>query len=142
MSFFKKILQSVLGVFTKRSRRIAFAKKVAKAMVAFSKDTAAINIITYVIDAIAPETATAVNTAKNFLVDASPVLFKVFDIMDASDQSTITEDNIEDVCKEFNKLGTVADENALAACVSRYIKNDGKLSMLEAYDLVNNNFKK
>lgn len=105
-------------------------------MLSFSQDTTAVNIITYVLDTIAPASKPATTIATRFLTEASPVLFKAFDLMDASDNTEITEDNITSVCNEFNALGQKANEEQLKVLVAKFIDNDGKLSFMEALTII------
>ena len=141
MNIFKAIGTFFKDLFGSRSARIKAAEAISKAMLAFSKDTTALNIITYVLDAIAPSSSAAITTAKTFLIEGAPILFNIFDIMNASDNSTVTETNIENVYEAFNKLGTVISEDDLKACIIKFMENDNKLSFLEAYNLVKNNLK-
>jgi hypothetical protein len=140
MNIFKRI-GKFFNKFFSRPNQIRLAKDIAGALVSFSNDTAAVNIISYVFEVLEPAPAISLKIAKKFILEASPVLFRVFSIMDASDESKLDEKNITKVCEEFNKLGKIADKESLQKCVTRFIKNDGKLSFDEAYKLVVNNLK-
>lgn len=115
------------------------AEKIAKGLVDFSNNPLATNVLTFVIGVISPESKAGVTIARNFILEASPVLFKAFKIMDASDNTNINEDNIVNVCDAFNKLGKVADQDTLKKMVTKFIDNDGKLSFMEALTIIESN---
>ena len=140
MNIFKRI-GKFFNKFFSRPNQIRLAKDIAGALVSFSNDTAAVNIISYVFEVLEPAPAISLKIAKKFILEASPVLFRVFSIMDASDEYKLDEKNITSVCEEFNKLGRIADKESLQKCVTQFIKNDGKLSFEEAYKLVVKNLK-
>ena len=134
----KKIKNFVKGLFV-RETRVELALKVAKALTSF-RDSSADDIIIYVLNTVAPASATATTLVKNFLSNDLPVLMEALELMDASDESKNKEENMAAVSKTVKKMGEVVDETALQAAITKAFK-DGKLSLVEAKEILSDNIK-
>ncbi len=124
-NFFKKLFN--------RSDRIDLALKVTKALKSFS-DTAADDIIIYVLNVVAPATSTATTLVKNFLDNDLPILLQALELMDVSDNNANTETNKEAVVMAAKKIGE-CDDKALYSLVEKAFK-DKKLSLSEAKEII------
>ena len=122
-----------------RKSRIELAVKIARALTSFS-DSSVDDIMIYVLNVVAPASATATTLVKNFLTNDLPTLLKAFELMDASDESSVTSENIQSISAAVKQMGTIVDETALQTAINKALE-DGKLSLVEAKEILSNNLK-
>lgn len=130
-NFFKKLLG--------RSDRVELAVNIAKGLKAFSESSVD-DILYYVLNIVSPATSTAVTLAKNFLNNDLPVLLKALELIDVSDETAIQETNINAVVSQIKKFGAVVDETALITAITKAFE-DGKITLVEAKEILSNNLK-
>ncbi len=117
-----------------RRTRIARAAKIAKALKAFA-DSPYDDALAFVVTYLAPASATTVAGAKTALTTYVPEYCKILTLMDAADNSEITEENISNFTAEIKKMGKIIDQATLTTLIDKAFE-DGKVKWSETKEIL------
>jgi len=126
---------SFLKVFFVRSERVELAVKVARALNCFA-ETKVDDIISYVVGMVAPETAAGLALLEGFLNNDLPVLLRALEMIDASDETSVRETNVNAVVSKVLMFCKTVDKKTLKKAVFKAFESGNKLSLAEAKEIL------